>query len=178
MSHASGQLDLSGLEIRPIRSKASVKNFDCGEYHINSWIRDKAFKYHDSDRNRVFCAFTRGSETPSGLFALSFSPIASNMLFGQDADKYKDGSAPFVYLDWLAVQKQVQSNGLGTIMLLNALEKAADIDKNVSIYGVALRSLNERTTAYYKRLNFVERESGRNPLMILPMQAVRDLFRP
>jgi hypothetical protein len=48
----------------------------------------------------------------------------------------------------------------------------------VSFYGVALRSLNEQATALYAKYGFTKRDDNANPLMILPVWSLRDLFAP
>lgn len=63
-------------------------------------------------------------------------------------------------------------------MLFDALRKAWNIFEVLPIYGVALRSLNERTTGFYEKLAFRKApdEDGPHPLMILPIWTIDDLF--
>lgn len=175
---ASPTVDLSKLRITPIPSKECVRQFRCGVRQIDDWVSDKAFKFHDKGRARVFCAFEDGGITPLGVCCLSFSPVQSKLLFGQDGDFYKAGhGAPFVYIDYLAVQRMKQSGGVGTILLMDALRRAHLVSQHIPVYGVALRSLNSTTTSYYEKFGFVLRETDQpNPIMILPIWSVNDLF--
>lgn len=61
-------------------------------------------------------------------------------------------------------------------MLMNALSRSYAVSKNVAVYGVALRPLNERVRKKYESHGFVVREEADNPLMILPIWHLRDLF--
>ena len=61
-------------------------------------------------------------------------------------------------------------------MLMNALQRAFFVSNHVPFYGVALRSLNDKTTKFYHKMGFVQRESAQHPLMILPIWTIRDLF--
>lgn len=176
MTNATQNLDLRSIKIVQIPDKQCVKRFSCGVDSIDNWASDKAHKFHLQDRSRVFCAVNQKSTAAAGFYALSFSPINSNLLFFQHADRYKDGSAPFIYIDWLAVQKPLQGGGLGTLLLMNALQRSYAVSRNVAIYGVALRSLNDRTRAKYEKHGFVVREEAAFPLMILPIWILRDLF--
>ncbi|MCJ2142772.1 GNAT family N-acetyltransferase [Methylobacterium sp. E-066] len=178
MTSATQNYDLKGIRIERIPSRDCVRRFKCGETSIDKWVSDKAFKHHDQDRSRVFCALKGESTAALGFYALSFSPILPTYLFGQHADRYQDGDAPFVYIEWLAVQRSIQSNGIGTVLLINALQRAYSVSRNVAIYGVALRALNDRTRAYYEGHGFVAREDSAFPLMILPIWTLRDLFEP
>jgi hypothetical protein len=58
---------------------------------------------------------------------------------------------------------------------MNALIRAYNVSKNVSVFGVALTSLNENTTRLYQRYGFGVRDEGHNPTMILPIWSLWDL---
>jgi len=63
------------------------------------------------------------------------------------------------------------------MMLVDCLRRAHWISHHVAFYGVALRSLNERTTELYQKFGFaLAPGEGRLPLMILPVWSVNDLF--
>ena len=64
----------------------------------------------------------------------------------------------------LVLPPQGELPWIGTILLLNALERAYMVCKNVAIYGVALRSLNDRTTKLYQRYGFVIVKMRSTPL--------------
>jgi len=61
-------------------------------------------------------------------------------------------------------------------MLMNALQRAFFVSNHVPFYGVALRSLNQKSTAFCDRVGFVQRENAQLPLMSLPIWTIRDLF--
>ena len=67
---------------------------------------------------------------------------------------------PAIYIGTLAVARHLQSNKLGTILLIDALRRAHFISQNVAVFGVALRSLNPKTTKFYERHGFVATHEG------------------
>lgn len=176
MTSANPNFDLRSITIVPILSKNCVKRFKCGSPGIDSWASDKGYKHHAQDKARVFCARLTGSDVAASFYALSFSAQETKYLFNQDADRYSDDHAPFIFISFLAVQKPLQCNGIGTLMLMNALSRSYAVSKNVAVYGVALRPLNERVRKKYESHGFVVREEADNPLMILPIWHLRDLF--
>jgi GNAT superfamily N-acetyltransferase len=176
MMAAKPSADLSRLRIGEIRSKECTSKFCCGERQIDQWANGKAFKHHQQDRARVFCARFVDSATVIAFYSLSLSQFGKQYLFGQDGDRYHSGHAPFIYIDWFAVSRMHQSSGIGRILMIDALKRAHKVSQEIPFYGVALRSLNESTTAFYRAIGFQEREDGANPLMILPVWTIRDLF--
>ncbi|MBD3756041.1 MAG: GNAT family N-acetyltransferase [Gammaproteobacteria bacterium] len=165
------------LIISHIRTNECVRGFSCGVREIDRWAREKAFKRHEKGRSRVFIARDNDAPPTLGFYALSFSLENSSKLHrADDRDAWPSG-APLIYIDYLAVQKVRQEAGLGTLLLMNALERAHRVSKDVAFYGVALRSLNERTTKLYKKYGFgMAPKEGANPLMILPIWSINDLF--
>ena len=81
---------------------------------------------------------------------------------------------------YIGVQSGQQKRGIGGVMVVAALRRALDLTEIVPIHGVALRSLNEKTTKLYESFAFrrATDEDGPHPLMILPMLTAKDLFSP
>ena len=166
------------LTVTPIQSDICLGNFLCGNRDIDDWAKKKSFKHHNQDRVRVFCVRARNSNRADGFYSISFSPIKNEHLFENHADRYKsEGYAPIVYIERLAVSKPMQNEGIGTYLLMDSLLRAYEVSKNVAVYGVALRSLNEKTTRFYAGWGFVQRDDNQNPLMVLPIWSIRDLVK-
>ena len=177
MTDASPSLDLQSIRISGLTKEIDISHFNCGVHDLNSWISKKCWKAHSSNRAKVFYAHREGGTTALGVYTLSLSIENTDKLDANDRDVYKN-HFPAVYLGQLAVLVGYQNQKLGTILLLNALERAHLISKHVSYYGVALRSLNDRTTSLYEKYGFKKRETGATPLMILPVWSLQDLFEP
>ena len=178
MTTASQRPDISQFKIRRIPSKECMKQFVCGAHDIDNWAASKAFKCNERNQSRVFCGFLGNPAVAIGFYSLSFSPIQSSLLLDQDADLYKDGYAPFIYIERLGIRKSHQNNHLGTLLLMDAIVRSFRVSEHVPIYGVALRSLNDRTFTKYKSHGFVEREKCSHPIMILPIWTIEDLVKP
>lgn len=177
MMNAGPKLELAETKISHIQSKDCVSNFSCGVREIDKWAKEKAWKYHDRGRAKVFVARIASKPAAIGFYSLSFSTENSSKLArADDRDAWKDG-APLMYIDYLAVQASLQKQKLGGLMLIDALRRAHSVSQHVAFYGVALRSLNERTTKLYDSFGFkIAPNENTHPLMILPIWSVNDLF--
>lgn len=140
-------------------------------------MKEKAWKFHERRRARVFIARVGNPERRLGFYSLSFSTENSSKIAkSEDRDAWKDG-APLIYIDYLGVHHSAQGCGLGKMMLVDALARAKVVSDNVAFHGVALRSLNDRTTALYEKFGFgIAPNEEKHPLMILPIWSVHDLF--
>lgn len=177
MKIANPKLDLTQIQITHLQSKECLKKFSCGEREIDHWVKSKAEKFHSKGRAKVFVARLKGNASALGFYSLSFSLENNSKLLNQDdRDAWKDG-APLVYVDYVAVNKTMQGNGIGKLLLIDALKRSNFVFENVAFFGVALRSLNDQTTNLYKEFGFgIAPNEDAHPLMILPIWTIVDLF--
>lgn len=177
MTTARPTIDLRSLRIELLRDRRLLDNFDSGEPEVDRNI-EKCCDWHDQYRNRTFCAFLPDIDAAVGFYCIGISANESKYLTHETFRFWRQQAyIPFIYLNYLAVQKQFQQCGIGTILLMNALGKAEYAVQNIGIYGVALHALNDRSASLYDRYGFRE-YGGRSkyPFMILPAQSVLDLF--
>lgn len=179
MTAAIQRFDLNNVAVSHLQSKNCLNKFSCGETEIDRWASNKSQKFHTKGRARVFIARSKDNNSTLGFYSLSFSLENTSKLAAQDdRDYWKDG-APLVYIDYLAVIRPLQGKGIGQFLLVDALLRAKMVFENVAVYGVALRSLNERTTELYSKFGFgIAPNEGAHPLMILPIWTLIDLFYP
>lgn len=127
---------------------------------------------------KVFCAHARDTDSVCGLYTLTVRIEETNKLLKDEAAHLSDKHFPAIYIGTLAVARHYQSNGLGRILLINSLRRAHFVAQNVAVFGVALRSLNDRTTKFYEKFGFGLRDQTPTPLMVLPVWSLNDLFTP
>lgn len=173
-------LDLTKIRITLLTSKDTLRKFTCGEAEIDRWATSKALKWTEQNRTKAFVATTEGNPSALGFYSLSFAIEDGNKLSSQkDKDIYKPKGVPLVYLHYLGVNRHCQRNGLGTFLLIDCLRRAHHVSKHVAFYGVGLRSLNSETTKLYAKYGFgVVEPDEPNPLMIVPIWTLNDLFGP
>jgi GNAT superfamily N-acetyltransferase len=169
-------LDLRNITITRLSDDHYISNFSCGEPQIDRFICRKARKYHDRNRVKLFCAHPRDMHTVYGLYTLTMKIEETNKLLQNERDYVSDRHFPAIYIGTLAVLSRYQRNGLGTILLMDALRRSHHVSQHVAVFGVALRSLNERTTRLYQRYGFGLRDQGQTPLMVLPIWSLNELF--
>ena len=165
------------IRVTLLPSKDSVRNFSCGEREIDHWVSRQAVKWTSQNRTKVFVACNAGNELAVGFYSLSFSSEeASKLEAANDRDIWHDG-VPLIYIGYLGVRRELQGNGFGTFLLLDALKRAHHVSQHVAFYGVGLRSLNDKTTELYSKFGFgIAKDEDRHPLMILPIWTLNDLF--
>lgn len=173
---ANPSLDLGSITISPLNGDFSLTHFSCKEDQLDRFISKKVNKYQSTNRLKAFCAHPRESKNVYGLYTLTMKIEETNKLLKSEQDHVSDKHFPAIYIGTLAVLDRYQNSGLGTILLINALRRAYYVSQNVAVFGVALRSLNERTTKLYQKYGFGIRDDGAMPLMVLPIWSLNELI--
>jgi GNAT superfamily N-acetyltransferase len=84
---------------------------------------------------------------------------------------------PVILLGRLAVDKTVQKQGLGAILLLDALARSLHISAQVGIRAVEVDAIDEAAKSFYLKYGFVPLLDDQRHLF-LPMQVIRRLQLP
>lgn len=172
-------LDLTKIRISSLTERDSLRSFNCGVTQIDRHAKKKAAKQCEKKRARVFIAHDDSSKIAKGFFQLSLSLEDDSKLKKGDERDLWAGSAHLIYVNWLAVQTQLQGNKLGTFLLMDALVKAYRASIYLPILGVGIRPLNERNKITYSKHGFqigIGEEKKEHPLMIMPIWHLHDLF--
>lgn len=171
---ASLPLDLTQLRVISLADRSVLSRFDCGNSDING-LAAKAHKWVEQNRVRIFSAHQGDASWGLGFYSLSVTVEDKRKLGTREAGFYPFG-APLIYIDALAVRSSYQGQGMGRMLLIDALKRSYDVSRNIAVYGVGLRSLNERTTSFYEGHGFGRVDDERHPLMVVPIWTLEDLF--
>jgi GNAT superfamily N-acetyltransferase len=179
MTTAAREPDLKRLRIVPLPSETALSEFRSGEAEIDRNLA-KSWEWHRWYRSRVFCAYLGHDPNPHGFYCLGLHAHDAKSVegfFARAADDLRN-FVPFIYLNYLAVREGWRRKKIGTMLLLNALERCSLVVRNIGAYGVALNALTDESAAFYDRYGFRAKAGGkaRWPLMVLPAQSILDLF--
>jgi predicted GNAT family N-acyltransferase len=84
---------------------------------------------------------------------------------------------PVILIGRLAVQLSAQGQGLGELLLLNALSRADFLSRNVGIRLVEVDAINDKAKQFYEGYGFAALADNPRHLF-LPLSAVRNLNLP
>jgi GNAT superfamily N-acetyltransferase len=171
-------LDPRTITIRPFGRDDTLNRFGCGKDAIDKWLKNQAKKHSDRDQVRVFMAYIEGEPFPIGFYALRIADEKTSV-FAETPNDYTKNLDSFgvIYLAYLAVAEPFQKQGVGMYLLGHAIEKCHDILMNAGYYALTLQSINEDSTAFYRKLNFVEYAGDpKQPKMMLLASNIRKLI--
>jgi GNAT superfamily N-acetyltransferase len=160
------------LVITPLGRQHDRKTFDCGETSLDLYLHRYANQDIRRRVTRVFVASYPGEpQRVIGYYSLSAGSLAAADLpekFRRRLPKYP---VPVALLGRLAIDKSHQGQGIGAILIADALQRIAMASQVMAVYAVVVDALNESAAEFYRQFGFIQLPS--QPLkLLLPMDTV------
>ncbi len=163
------------LKIEELRRKHNRSEFDCGASELNQYLKTIARQHIIKGISRTFILID--SETPAdilGFFTLAFCEIRASDLPAHLSKKYPP-RAPAAKLARLAVSKNRQRQGLGSLMMINAMERTLIVSSHMGIIGFFVDAKDNGAKKYYEQFGFLALPS--NPLtLFVPLKKLRESY--
>jgi GNAT superfamily N-acetyltransferase len=148
--------------------------FDCGQPILNEWLQDRAGQFDRRDLSRTFVA-TRPDETRIlGYYAISSHRVIHDVLPPGEARGLPRLDVPVVLIGRLAVDQGAQGQGLGALLLVDALRRSVQISEQVGIRAVEVEALDDAARNFYLKFGFRSLLDDSRHLF-LPMHEIRKL---
>jgi ribosomal protein S18 acetylase RimI-like enzyme len=158
------------------------EQFDCGVEVLNQFLKATARQHLQKGISRTFVLSNRLADPLEqqdslkdiiGFFTLTICEISSEKLPSTLAKKYPL-QVPAIRLARLAVDLKWQRQGIGEILMVEAMQRALLVADTAGGIGLFVDAKDESAQSYYARYGFIALED--NPLeMFLPLSLLRTL---
>lgn len=163
------------LKDKPVIEKLAKhherESFSCGVKELDTYIRKHASQ--DSRRKvaRVFVATMKGRRAIAGYYTLSAASIELSRLPERMRRKLPKYPVPVARIGRLAVDESYQGIGLGSYILMDALNRIMAASEVVAIFAVIVEATNDSARAFYEKYGFISLpENARR--MVLPLETI------
>lgn len=136
--------------IVPISSTHDRAAFDCGEQSLNDFLVRFARQNDEKGLGRTFVAVLPGDLRIYGYYTLSSGAVKSETL----PEKLPRYPTPVVLLGRLAVDESAKGQGLGKILLLDALKRVLLLADQMGIYAVEVHAIDLQAKGFYLKYGF------------------------
>lgn len=142
------------LKIQPLTGHHDRTRFDSASAALDRWLRETAGQHQEKNLSKTFVAVSEEDpERILGFYALTVCEVASGDLPPSLARRLPR-TLPGVRLGKLAVDRSVQGQGLGEILLVNAIERTRSIMTQVGIHALFVDAKDERAAKFYRHFGF------------------------
>ena len=161
-------------KIELLNSALNKKDFRCGKEMLDNYLHSQA----SQDVKRKLCVVFAMFEdtTIKGYYTLSNASIPAELMPEKVKKKMPRSyeALPVTLIGRLAIDVKFKGQGLGGIILLDALKRSFDIaNKSLGSIGVIVDPLDDDAIAFYEKFGFILLpDSGK---MFLPMADIAQL---
>lgn len=148
--------------------------FDCGINSLNEWLERLVSQFEKRDLSRTYVLLHQESPVVKGYYSLSSHSIFYEALPEDQARGLPRIDVPAVLLGRLAVDASVKGQGLGELLLIDALRRADYLSNQVGIRAVEVHALDESARGFYLKYGFIPLQDDPQHLF-LPITIVRKL---
>lgn len=174
-SNTDGPAARSGLRVELLTREHDRARFASGSPQLDHYLKHVATQDSRRDLATVFVLVEGRSAVVIGYYSLSSYAVLLTDL-PQDVKK-RVGRYPLVpatLMGRLAVDAARRGQGLGELLLIDALRRAAGATRSVASVGVIVEAINEAAASFYQHFDF-RPVAGPSNRLLLPMATIRAL---
>jgi predicted GNAT family N-acyltransferase len=163
------------LIIEPLGVRHDRAAFSCGVAALDRHLKTQAGQDMKKNLAAVYVAAPDG-KTIAGYYTLSAYSVRLDSIPEEIAKKLtKMPEVPSTLIGRLARSDAFPKQGIGEILLINALKHSLENSKHIASWAVIVDAKDANAFAFYKKYGFVELPGTPNRLF-LPMATVAKLF--
>lgn len=161
----------------PLNSVHKKSNFSCGKEMLDSYLHKQANQ--DIKRKLSVCFVVKEEQTEliKGYYTLSNNSIPLEGIPDDIRKKLPRSytTIPTTLLGRLAIDNNFKGQGLGKLILIDALKRSFELSKIIGSFAVVVDPIDEDAERFYDKYGFLKLpDSGK---MFLPMKTIGQLFQ-
>ena len=142
------------LSIQPLTGRHNRGAFESGSAQLDVWLRQTAQQHQNKGISKTFVAVT--DEAPArilGFYALTVCGVVAQDL-PEDLAKKLPRRVPGIRLGRLAVDRSMQGQRLGELLLVDAIKRAKLVLEHVGVHALFVDAKDDRAAAFYRKYGF------------------------
>jgi len=164
-----------GYRIEPLASNHERAAFSCGIPELDNYIRQQAGQDLKRKLAAVF-VLAADNHAIAGFYTLSARSILSSELPPEIGKKLPRYPLPVTLIGRMAVSRSLQGQGMGEILLFDALHRASRSSHQVASWAVVVDT-KAGARDFYLNHDFLPLPDQPDRLF-LPMRAIERMFEP
>lgn len=162
------------LRVEPLGPDHDRASFSCGEAALDTYLQRQASQDIRRRVAQVFVALGSQPATILGYYSLSAASFDKGELPPAEAKRLPHYPVPAAVLGRLAVDRAQQSQGLGELLLLDAIRRVVRASTMVAVHAMIVDAKHDRARLFYERYGF--RAFASTPLrLFLPLETFEKL---
>ncbi len=144
-----------GLRLEHLRREHPRRSFRCGDAKVDDWLATKAFQHLEKHLS-VTKVLLDPSGAISGYYTLATGQVDFGDLPDEATKRLPRRVLPVAVLAWLGVDRAHQGQGMGRLLLAQALRDCWEAGKTFAFVAVILDCISDAAKAFYRHWDFQE----------------------
>ena len=144
-----------GFRLERLRREHPRRQFHSGEAEVDDWLRTKAFQNQEKQLS-VTRVLIDSSGGIAGYYTLATGQVDFTDLPAEVTGHLPKRRLPVAILAWLGVSTRHQRQGLGQLLVAQALRDCFDAGQTFAFVAVIVDCLNAPARDFYRRWDFQE----------------------
>ncbi len=158
-------------ESKPLNKLQDRHSFDCGVEPLNEYLKKYALQNQKKDAARTYVS-TDNENKIIGYYTLVFGSVSFEETTAEISSGLGKYPIPIILLARLAVDKSEKGQGLGKILMRDALLRAVRASEIAGLRAILVHAKDESAKEFYQKIGF--QPSPRNEFhLFLKMSDIR-----
>ena len=157
------------IKLEPLAGHHNRKGFECGAAALNDWLRKTALQHQGRGISRTFVAVPLDNTVVRQYHGLGYADVRAGTILGfyalasavvlfddlplEFAKRYPR-QIPVTRLGRLAVRLDMQGQGLGRLLLADAISRAKTAAQAVGSAGIFVDAKDQDSAGFYQSFGF------------------------
>jgi len=160
-------------QIEQLASTHERSEFACGKDALDQFLRTLVSQYEKRNLGRTYVAVRAGQSRVLGYYTLASGAVSFQNLPAKAARKLPKHPVPVALLGRLAVDSSAQGQGLGKLLLVDALRRCLELSNRLGIHAVEVHAIDDEARRFYEHYGFVAL-AGDERYLSLPVATIRN----
>lgn len=159
-----------------LNSTHRKKEFSCGKIMLDDYLHKQANQDIKKKLSACFVLNDEKTNLLKGYYTLANNSLAQELIPIEYSKELPNSynSIPVTLLGRLAIDQRFQNQGIGKILLIDALMRCYEVSESIGSFAVVVDPIDDSAEKFYKHYGFIKLpESGK---MFLPMTTIKILF--
>ena len=164
--------DFQNLVIEPLNRTHDRTGFQCDVEALDRYLKKQSKQDVKRRISRVFVAAKPDNpKAVIGYYTLSTLSIELNQIPEKLVRKLPKHPVPAALIGRLAVSKAAQGQGVGKLLLADAIKRTLAVSDQIAIYTMVVDAINDNAIGFYEQFGFT-RLSDDSPRLFLPLKSI------
>ena len=148
---------MGNFEFHTLQKSFAREAFACGAPELNSFLKTRARQNQAVGFNKTFVLIRSGDNAKQilGYYSLSMGELSLASLPAALTKKLPKHPVPVARMGRLAVDLSAQGQGLGKLLLVDAMKRIQAAAASVGVYAMVVDAKDESAKCFYEKYGFI-----------------------